>query len=302
MSLLVVGSVAIDTVETPQGDVSEALGGSAAYFAYAASFFGPVRLVGVVGEDFPDQFHAVLTERPTIDTAGLVRQPGKTFRWRGRYSQDMNSRETLEVHLNVFGNFDPDIPDRYRDSRFIFLANGSPVVQRKVLHQIREPKLVVADTMDLWIETQRDELVELLKQVDGLVLNDSEALMLADEPFIIAAGRRILEMGPKFVIVKKGEHGAMFFTRAGVFSLPAYPVERLIDPTGAGDTFAGGMMGVLAGADNLEAASIKKALAYGTVTASFTVEDFSLAALRRVDAQAIGDRYRSYCEMLRVES
>lgn len=301
MSLLVVGSVAIDTVETAAGERCEALGGSAAYFAYAASFFAPVRLVGVVGEDFPDEYSAVLTERPNIDVAGLRREPGKTFRWRGKYSQDMNSRETLEVHLNVFGSFDPDVPTSYRDSKYVFLANGSPVVQRKVLHQVREPRLVVADTMDLWIETQRDELLELLKQVDGIVLNDSEALLLTGASKLVEAGQAVLAMGPKFAILKKGEHGAILFSQAGVFAIPAYPTGSLVDPTGAGDTFAGGLMGYLASVDSLEAAQLKRALAYGTVTASLTVEAFSLNGLRSAQAADIRARYDAYREMLRID-
>lgn len=300
MSLLVVGSVAIDTVETPHGDVSEALGGSAAYFAYAASFFTPVRLVGVVGEDFPEEFAAVLRSRENIDITGLSRAAGKTFRWRGRYSPDMNARQTLEVHLNVFGAFDPDIPANYRDSRFIFLANGSPVVQRKVLHQIQKPELVVADTMDLWIETQRDELLELLTQVHGLVLNDSEALMLAEENFLVNAGMKILNMGPRFVIVKKGEHGAMFFSPRGVFALPAFPTGTVVDPTGAGDTFAGGLMGMLAQSHEMSENSLKRGIAYGTVTASFTVEDFSLRRLVQTRREDIDERFQLYCSMLQV--
>lgn len=301
MSLLVVGSVALDEVETPNGSAGSALGGSAAYFAYAASYFAPVRLVGVVGDDFPAEFHDFLANRENVDTLGLKRVPGKTFRWKGRYSKDMNSRETLEVQLNVFGEFDPDIPESYRDAKYVFLANGSPQVQRKVLHQVRRPRLVVADTMDLWIETQRPALLELLAQIDGVVLNDQEALLLTGEDFVVNAGLKILALGPKFAIVKKGEHGAMFFSDAGIFAMPAYPTTELVDPTGAGDCFAGGLMGYIAQSETTDANGFKRAMAYGTVTASFTVEDFSLERFKRTSSTEIQSRYERYREMLRLE-
>lgn len=297
--LLVVGSIAIDGVQTPKGEVGEALGGSASYFSYAASFFTPVRVVGVVGEDFPDDYLSVFLERENIDIAGITRQPGKSFRWKGRYSRDMNSRETLEVHLNVFGEFDPDVPGPYRDSAYVFLANASPVVQRKVLHQIRAPKLVVADTMDLWIKTQRDELLELMQQIDGLILNDQEIMLLTEAETVVKAGTAALEMGPEFVIVKKGEHGAMFFNSAGVFSMPAFPTALLVDPTGAGDSFAGGLMGYLTQSDSLRIDDLKKGMAYGTVVAAITVEDFSLRSLRRSSVDEIQSRFNVYRDMLR---
>ena len=301
MSLLVVGSIAIDSVQTPHGEQSEALGGAAAYFAYAASYFTPVRMVGVVGEDFPDDYSAVLEERDNIDTTGIVRQKGETFRWKGRYSKDMNARETLEVHLNVFGDFDPDIPEDYRDSPFVFLANGSPVVQRKVLHQVRRPKLTVADTMDLWIETQRDELLDLMRQIDGLVLNDQEALLLTEADTLVQAGKAILKLGPKFVIVKKGEHGAMYFDATGVFAMPAFPTGDLVDPTGAGDSFAGGLMGYLATVDGAHDDHLKRGMAYGTVVASFNVEDYSLDRFRRTSREEIETRFDHYRQMLRID-
>lgn len=301
MSLLVVGSVAIDEVETPNGKASSALGGSAAYFAYAASYFCPVRLVSVVGEDFPHEYYQFLDQRENIDATGLRQVMGRTFRWKGRYSQDMNSRETLEVQLNVFGDFDPDLPSNYRDSRYVFLANGSPVVQRKVLHQVKDPALVVADTMDLWIETARDPLLELLRQIDGIVLNDQEALMLTDEDMVVTAGLKVLELGPKFAIVKKGEHGSMFFSEAGVFSLPAFPTPNLVDPTGAGDSFAGGLMGYLAREERFDAVTLKRAMAYATVTASLNVEDYSLERFKRTSAEEIEERYETYRQMLRVD-
>lgn len=300
MSLLVVGSIAIDNVQTPQGEMSEALGGSASYFAYAASYFTPVQMVGVIGADFPPEYLQVLENRNNIDTAGIVRSSGKTFRWKGRYTGDMNVAETLEVHLNVLGEFDPEIPEAYRDSEFVFLANGSPQVQRKVLHQVRNPKLVVADTMNLWIETQHDELLELLKQVDGLVLNDQEALLLTEETLLVHAGKKILGMGPKFVIVKKGEHGAMFFSDRGAYALPAYPTANLKDPTGAGDSFAGGMMGYLASNGNADIQALKVGMAYGTILASINVEDFSLTRFQSTSREDIEIRLDHFREMLRI--
>ena len=243
MSLLVVGSIALDSVETPHGVVKDALGGSATYFSYAASYFTPVRLVGVVGEDFPDEHRATLEGR-NIDTSGLVVQPGgETFRWRGKYQGDMNEAETLEVHLNVLGTFDPDLSPEFAETPYVFLANGSPVMQRKVLSQAKGRKLAVADTMNFWIETQRDELYDLLREVDGLVLNDGEARMLTEEVNLVRAGRKVLELGPKFVIIKKGEHGAMFLAADEAFVMPAFPLADVVDPTGAGDSFAGGFMG-----------------------------------------------------------
>ena len=300
MSLLVVGSIAIDSVETPSGKADEALGGSAAYFSYAASYFCPVRLVGVIGEDFPDDYLSLLKNRENIDTSGVQVQAGKTFRWRGKYEGDMNVAETLEVQLNVFGSFDPDIPQPFRDSPYVFLANGSPDVQRKVLHQVRKPKLVFADTMNLWIEIKRPELLELLKQVDGLILNDQEALMLTEQTSLVKAGRAILGLGPKYVVVKKGEHGAMFFSDHGIYALPAFPTANLVDPTGAGDSFAGGVMGYLTHADKIDSDTIKRAMAYGSVIASINVEGFSLARFRETTREDIEQRYALYRDMLRL--
>lgn len=300
MSLLVVGSIAIDSVETPSGKADEALGGSAAYFSYAASYFCPVRLVGVIGEDFPDDYLSVLKNRENIDVSGVQVQPGKTFRWRGKYEGDMNVAETLEVQLNVFGSFDPDIPESFRDSPYVFLANGSPEVQRKVLHQVRKPKLVFADTMNLWIEIKRPELLELLKQVDGLILNDQEALMLTEADTLVKAGRAILGLGPKYVVVKKGEHGAMFFSNEGIYALPAFPTAHLVDPTGAGDSFAGGVMGYLTQANTIDSETIKRAMAYGSVIASINVEGFSLGRFRETTRQDIEQRFALYRDMLRL--
>jgi sugar/nucleoside kinase (ribokinase family) len=298
MSLLVVGSIALDSVETPFGTVDNALGGSATYFAYAASFFTPVRLVGVVGEDFPNE-HKALLESRGVDTSGLVVQKGgATFRWRGRYEGDMNMAETMEVHLNVLGTFDPDLPPGFEQTPFVFLANGSPTMQRKVLRQARGRKLAVADTMNFWIETQRDELLDLLREIDGLVLNDGEARLLTEEVNLVRAGRRVLAMGPKFVIIKKGEHGALFLSGDESHVMPAFPLADVIDPTGAGDSFAGGFMGYLASTGRSDPESLKRAMAYGTVVASFTVEDFSLRRLQRTDRAAIDRRLADYRAMM----
>lgn len=298
MPLLVVGSIALDSVETPTDRRDDVLGGSAVYFSYAASYFTPVRLVGVVGEDWPSEHTRLLTER-RIDTSGLEIVPGaKTFRWRGKYMPNMNDRETLEVHLNVFGDFNPQLPESFCSSRFLFLANGSPVLQRRVLEQVPDVQLVVADTMDLWINIQHDELLALLKRLDGIVLNDSEARLLTDEENLVRAGQKVRELGPKFVVIKKGEHGAMFFSADETFVMPAYPTPQVVDPTGAGDSFAGGMMGYLAECGSFDPRSLKKALAYGTVIASFNVENFSLQRLRQIERRQVDERLEEYRRML----
>src|SRR5947209_2422938 len=281
--LLVVGSVAFDSIETPHGAVDEALGGSATFFSVAASFFTKPRLVGVVGEDFPDE-HRQLFARRGVDTAGLVTEKGgKTFRWKGRYHQDMNTRDTLEVHLNVFGTFNPVLPPAFRDSTHVFLANGSPTVQAKVLDQVRRPHLVLADTMDLWINIQKDDLLKLLPRIDGLLLNDSESQLLTGEKNLVKAGHAVRRLGPKFVILKKGEHGAMLFSEDGVFVVPAYPTEDVVDPTGAGDSFAGGIMGYLVTDDAPPPGRLRRAMAYGTVVASLAVEGFGLDRFKKTD-------------------
>jgi sugar/nucleoside kinase (ribokinase family) len=295
--LLVVGSIAFDSIEAPTGAVEDALGGSASFFSYTASFFTTPRLVGVVGEDFPAEFRQLFASRQ-IDTAGLVTQSGSTFRWKGRYHEDMNTRDTLEVHLNVFGTFDPILPPAFRDSTHVFLANGSPVLQAKVLDQVHKPHLVMADTMDLWIETQHDELVALLPRLDGLLLNDSEARLLTDIDNIIRAGHAVRKMGPKFVIIKKGEHGAVLFSQDGVFVVPAFPTAEVVDPTGAGDSFAGGLMGYLASDDSPPPGRLRRAMAYGTVLASLTVEGFGLDRLKKTSRQEIDARLEAYRHML----
>jgi sugar/nucleoside kinase (ribokinase family) len=297
MSLLVVGSIAFDSIETPTGSVDDALGGSASFFSYAASFFTRPRLVGVVGEDFPER-HRRMLEGRNIDTSGLVAEPGKTFRWRGRYHEDMNARDTLEVHLNVFGTFNPVLPPAFCDSTHVFLANGSPVLQARVLDQAKKPRLVMADTMDLWIETQHDELMSLLPRLDGLLLNDSEARLLTAEKNMVRAGHAVRRLGPGFVIIKKGEHGAMLFTEDGVFVVPAYPTAQVVDPTGAGDSFAGGLMGYLDSDDSPPPGRLRRAMAYGTILASLTVEDFGLNRLLRTDRDEINRRLEEYRNLL----
>ena len=298
MPLLVVGSVALDCVETPTAKRDDVLGGSAVFFSYAASFFSPVRMIGAVGEDWPGE-HTKLLEKKGIDTSGLQTIPGgKTFRWRGRYLPNMNDRETLEVHLNVLGEFQPQLNGSHRDCRFLFLGNASPAVQLNVLNQAKAAELTVADTMDLWINIQRDELGELLRRIDGLVLNDSEAKLLAEDENLVRAGQKVLSMGPKFVVIKKGEHGAMFFSEHEMYVMPAYPTAQVLDPTGAGDSFAGGMMGHLAALGRFDAQALKEALAYGVVTASFTVEDFSLDRLETLSRHDLDRRLADYRRML----
>lgn len=296
-TLLVVGSVALDTVQTPAERREEVLGGSATYFAYAASFFCPVRLVGVVGDDFPPACRQVLSERD-IELAGLVTRPGRTFRWTGRYAEGMNERETVAVELNVFGEHTPEVPEAFRDSAYVFLANCRPAAQAAVLDRMTAPRLVVADTMNLWIDTRRSELLDLIGRVGGLVLNDEEARLLTGRRSLVGAAREIGRMGPGFVVIKKGEHGVLVADEAGVAALPACPVEDVRDPTGAGDSFAGGMMGYLARTG--ETREVRKAVAHGTVLASYCVEDFSLDRLRRLTLKEIERRLSDYRAMLAV--
>ncbi len=298
MPLVVVGSVAIDNVETPTDRRDNLLGGSATHFSYAASFFTSVRLVGVVGADWPAEHTKLLSDR-NIDVSGLHQvEGGKTFTWTGRYHDNMNDRDTLDVQLNVFGEFDPVLPESYRRAKYVFLANGVPAVQMKVLSQVPGRRLAVADTMDLWINIAREDLNKLLTQLDGLVLNDSEAKLIAQTENLVTAGHRVREMGPKFVIIKKGEHGAMFFSEHETYVLPAYPTQNVIDPTGAGDSFAGGMMGYLSERDNFDPETLKTAMAYGILVASFNVEGFGLERLTEITRADIDDRMQLYRKML----
>ena len=296
MSLLVTGSIGIDTVETPTGGVHDALGGSSVYFAYAASFFTPVRLVGVVGDDCPEGFLKPLEDNPRIDLTGLeVRAGSKTFRWHGRYFDDVNERETVSVQLNVLDEAGAKIPAAFRDSRYIFLANTHPRRQLEMLDQLSRPKLVVADTMDIWIKSEREALEALFAKIDGLVLNDSEARLLTGKRNLIAAGLEIARSVRHYVVIKKGEHGGILFAEGRPYPFLGYPVAEVVDPTGAGDTFAGAMMGCLAAAESLDVPALRRAIAYGAVTASIELEDFSLGRLiasSRGDIEARMTRFR----------
>jgi len=295
MSLLVTGSIGIDTIETPAGRRDDVIGGSAIYFSYAASFFTPVRLVGVVGDDAPAMLDKVF-DGLDVDTSGLERREGsKTFRWHGSYVKDLNEAQSIETRLGVLAESAPIIPEKFTDSRYVFLANTHPALQEQLLGLIKRPKLVVADTMNLWISTERQALLQLLKRIDGLVLNDGEARLLTEERNLIVAAKQVLSYGPKFVVIKKGEHGCLLLTKGGeAFVLPAYPAERVIDPTGAGDSFAGGMMGYLATQGHFTPATVKRALAYGTCVASFTIADFSLGGLQATDRDQIDERWNAY--------
>lgn len=302
MGLLVVGSVAFDSVETPFGRVKDALGGSAVYISVAASYFtAPVRLVAVVGGDFPKDHMQFLEER-NIDLDGLqIIREGKTFRWGGRYHYDLNMRDSLYTELNVFEQFNPTIPNGFKRSAYVCLGNIDPLLQRQVLDRLSKPRLVVGDTMNYWIESKPKELSETLKVMDVLVVNESEARLLAHEPNLIKAAKRIIGMGPRIVIVKKGEHGALLVTEETIFSAPAYPLENLYDPTGAGDAFAGGFVGWLARTDDLSPENLRRAVIYGSALASFCVEKFSIDGLRDLTYLQIQDRYRSFMQLSRFD-
>lgn len=302
MSILVVGSLGLDSIETPFSKVEEALGGSAVYISLAASYFCPVvNLVGVVGEDFPKKYIELLREHH-VDLEGLQIVPnGKTFRWSGKYDYDMNSRETLLTELNVFKDFNPVIPENYRDSKFIILGNIDPELQMNVLKQLHNPKFIVCDTMNYWIERKNEALHELLKMVDMLVVNDSEARLLAKHPNLIQAAKIILKMGPKKLVIKKGEHGALLITNDTIFTAPAYPLENINDPTGAGDTFAGGMVGYLSKVNSINDDELKKAVIYGSVLASFCVEKFSVDGLLDLNYLKIKDRFNQFFQITHFE-
>ena len=300
MSLLVTGSIGIDDVKTPFGEVKGVYGGSAVYFSFAAKLYAPVRFVGVVGEDFPDDFRTYL-EQADIDIAGLeVRQGSKTFRWSGSYEGAMNEAETTGVELNVLAEAGPKIPEPFLDSEFVFLANTHPALQQDLISQLTAPKLIVADTMNLWITNERDALLKTFGKVHGAILNDGEARLLTNETNLVLAGRKILEYGPQFTVIKKGEHGVMLVTKEAAVSLPAYPTDAVKDPTGAGDSFAGGMMGYLASQPDCNVDLLKQALARGTIAASFTIEDFSLRRIEKVTTEDVETRLKSYARMLAV--
>lgn len=302
MSLLVTGSIGIDTVTSPHGRADEVLGGSAVYFAFAASQYVPVRLVGVVGEDFPDAFRETISSRD-IDLAGLETRPGsKTFRWTGRYQGDMNEADTVDVKLNVLAEKAPAVPASFADSQTVFLANTHPTLQRELLDQLESPKLVVCDTMNLWIENERDSLIETLKRVNGVIINDAEARDLTGTTNIIEAGEKILALGPNFVMIKKGEHGTMLVTAEGPVPVPAFPTKLVRDPTGAGDSFAGGVMGYLSAKQDYGPSSLRQALIRGTIGASFAIEDFSVERVRLLPKAELDARIEQLIGLLRYES
>lgn len=298
--ILVVGTVALDTVETPYGRADDALGGSATYFAAGASLFAPVRLVGVVGEDFPHERLKFLEARG-VSLAGIEVAPGgKTFRWSGRYHHDLNHRDTLGTWLNVLETFQPKLPASWGESPFVFLANIDPVLQRQVLDQTKSPKFVVADTMNFWIDSVRDQLVETLSRVDCIIVNDEEARQLADTPNLVKAARAIQRLGPRTVIVKKGEHGALLFHGERVFSAPAYPLEEVFDPTGAGDTFAGGFLGHLANVGDVTEASLREAVVCGSAAASFCVEKFGVERMVDLTRAELDARVKEFRDLVQV--
>lgn len=298
MSLLVVGSVAFDNVETPFGKVERALGGSALYFSTSASYFTDVNLVAVVGEDFPEDATDFLDSRG-VDLKGLRRTSGETFCWKGKYGFDLNEAVTLDTQLNVFGDFHPELPAEYRKSKHVFLANIDPELQLEVLKQVEDPEFVALDTMNFWIESKRDALVEVLSKVDIALVNETEARQLADNPNIVQAAQAILEMGPKYVVIKRGEYGALLFCKGDdPFFAPAYPLESVYDPTGAGDTFAGGLLGFLSDNQEINADNLRQAMVLGGVMASFCVQKFSFDGLRTLEADQISKRFKRFAKLV----
>ncbi|MCX7919242.1 MAG: PfkB family carbohydrate kinase [bacterium] len=298
MSVLIVGSVALDSVKTPLGEANNVLGGSAVYASYAASFYGPVKLVGVIGEDFPQE-HIELLKSRSIDLEGLQVRKGKTFYWSGYYELDMNQAHSLCTELNVFSCFHPHIPKSYRKTKYIFLANIDPELQMEVLTQVEKPDLVVADTMNYWIMNKHDAVWKILKAVDIVLLNDAEARQLCGTANLVKAAKKVIATGPKVVIIKKGEHGSLMITDSTTFAAPAYPLETIYDPTGAGDTFAGGFIGYLAATKDLSEKNLRKAVIIGSTLASFNVEDFSLGRLIRLTQSELTERYKAFRKLVR---
>ncbi|MDG2039387.1 MAG: PfkB family carbohydrate kinase [Ilumatobacter sp.] len=299
--ILTVGSVAFDSIKTPFGEASRVVGGAATFFSVAASFFTDVRMVGVVGEDFGDEQMQVFGGR-RIDLAGLQRVPGETFRWKGEYSFDLNSRETIYTHLNVFDEFRPVLPESYRPTPFVFLANIHPALQVDVLNQVEAPRFVAADTMNFWIEGTPDDLRAVLRRVDALVINDEEARQLSGEANLVKAARAIREMGPKLLVIKRGEYGVLMTSDDSFFAAPAMPLEHVADPTGAGDTFAGGFMGYLASADEVTDAVVSRAIIAGSAMASFAVEDFGLDRLLRLTQDEVRTRFDAFKRLTHFEA
>ena len=301
MTVLVVGSVALDSVETPFGKADHVLGGSGTFFSASASHLAPVQLVGVIGNDFPiDDLKKAFAKRP-IDLSGLEQQDGASFHWRGRYRHDLNMAETLETHLGVFSNFRPKIPDQFRNAPFVFLGNIDPRLQLDVLTQVAKPKLVACDTMNFWIESRRPDLMRLLEQVDLITLNDAEARQLTEEFNLVKAARWIMARGPKYVVIKKGEHGAFMFTSDSIFFAPAYPLESVFDPTGAGDSFAGGFMGYLAKTGDISEANLRRAVVYGSAMGSFAVDKFSMQRVLEIPPEDIRRRVADFYRLVVFE-
>ncbi len=296
MSILVVGSVALDSVETPFGREDNILGGSATYFSTSASFFTDVNLVAVVGDDFPQE-HVDFLKSRDIDLRGLARVSGKTFRWKGKYGYDLNEAQTLETDLNVFADFKPRIPEEYAATDYLFLANIDPELQMEVLNQVARPRIVACDTMNFWISSKQEALKKVLERVDILIINEGEARQLSGEANLVKAARKVLSLGAKTLIIKRGEYGVLMFNGSSIFAVPAYPLEEVFDPTGAGDTFAGGFMGYLANTGDISEDGIRQAIIFGSVMASFNVEDFSLNRLKRLDYREIEERYRAFKAM-----
>jgi sugar/nucleoside kinase (ribokinase family) len=301
MSVLVVGSVALDSVETPFGKADDVLGGSGTFFSASASHLAPVQLVGIVGNDYPLSDLQTAFAGRRIDLGGLERADGSSFRWRGRYRHDLNAAETLETHLGVFSNFRPKIPEQFRRAPFVFLGNIDPRLQIDVLTQVERPKFVACDTMNFWIESRRPDLMKLLGQVDLITLNDAEARQLSDEFNLVKAARWIMARGPKLAVIKKGEHGAFLFTESSIFFAPAYPLESVFDPTGAGDSFAGGFMGYLARSGDLSEANLRRAVVYGSAMGSFAVEKFSVDRLLEIGPDDIARRVAEFHRLVSFE-
>ncbi len=301
MAIVVVGSIALDTIETPFGRRKDILGGSAMYFSIAASYFNQVNLVGIVGSDFPEKGIQILKDHD-VDLQGLQQVEGKTFRWSGRYHDDINHRDTLDTQLNVFESFSPDIPDDYQDASFLFLANIHPELQLQVLSQVHTPALTVSDTMNLWIDSTTEHLEEVIQRTDVFLLSDSEARQLTKRSNLLKAANQLLTKGPKHVIIKKGEHGAMLINSTGTFLAPAFPLEDIVDPTGAGDVFAGGMLGFLSQCSSIEDKDLRRAIVYGSTLASFNVEAFGLERLKNLTQDEIDKRYRKFKQLTYFEA
>jgi sugar/nucleoside kinase (ribokinase family) len=300
MSLLAVGTLAFDSIQTPFGNRTEALGGSASFLATSASYFSPTRMVGVIGQDFPEE-HLDFFKSRNIDISGVERAAGKTFRWHGKYNDNLNVAHTLETHLNVLEDFDPSLPESYKDSSHLVLGNFEPTLQGKVLAQVSNPKFIACDTMNFWIENARDKLVEILSKVHLLSVNDGEARMLSGEYNLVKAAQAIRKMGPKWLIIKRGEHGALLFDDDGIFMAPAYPLEVINDPTGAGDSFAGGLMGFIARSTDITGRTLRQAIITGSVMASFAVEDFSLDRFRQLTQDEIRVRFETFRQLTHFE-